>query len=166
MRVAMIAALASNRVIGRGNALPWHLSGDLKYFKRVTMGKPLVMGRKTHESIGRPLPGRTNIVLTGQGDYSPPGVHCVATPQQALELAAAEQAEEVMVIGGEAVYRALLPLADRLYLTEVHGEVEGDAWFPPIDSRQWVEISRQAVAPAEGDRFAYSFVVLERREAD
>lgn len=163
MRVAMIAALASNRVIGRDNTLPWHLSGDLKYFKRITMGKPLLMGRKTYESIGRPLPGRTNIVLSRQEGFSPLGVQSVSTLPQALHLAEAEQAVELMVIGGEAIYREMLPMAHRLYLTEVHGAVEGDAWFPALEMDQWKEVSREDIDQGEGDDYSYSFVVLDRR---
>lgn len=165
MKIAMIAALSSNRVIGRDNALPWHLPEDLRYFKRVTMGKPLLMGRKTFESIGRPLPGRTNIVLSRQPDFQVPGVVAARDPQQALAVARQQQADELMVIGGEAIYRAMLPLAQRLYLTLVHAEVEGDAWFPGIDMADWREVQRQDYPAAGADSPAYSFVVLERRVA-
>lgn len=162
MQIAMIAALARNRVIGRGNALPWHLSGDLKYFKRVTMGKPLIMGRNTFESIGRPLPGRTNIVLSRQAGFAAEGIRLADSAAGALALARQEQAAEAMVIGGEAVYRELLPLAQRLYLTEVDAEVVGDAWFPEIDRARWREVQRQDQPAQAGDDFDYSFVVLER----
>ncbi len=160
----MIAALSRNRVIGRDNALPWQLSEDLKYFKRVTMGKPILMGRKTFESIGRPLPGRTNIVLSRQPGFKPEGVLLAADPQRALALAREEQAEELMVIGGEAVYREFLPLAERLYLTEVQAEVEGDAWFPDIDPAYWREVRREDFSARAPNPYDYSFVVLERQD--
>lgn len=162
MQIALIAALASNRVIGKDNTLPWHLPGDLKYFKGVTMGKPLIMGRHTFESIGRPLPGRTNIVLTRKGDFTAEGVVLAASLAEALALARQEQAAEVMVIGGEAVYRELLPVADRLYLTEVHAEVAGDAWFPEFERGEWREVQREDHPAQGGDSLDYSFVVLER----
>lgn len=162
MRVAMIAALSRNRVIGRDNALPWHLPEDLKYFKRVTMGKPLLMGRKTYESIGRALPGRTNIVLTRQSAFAAPGIVVVADPHQALELARAEGAEELMVIGGEEIYRVMLPLSSRLYLTEVDVQVEGDAYFPDIDPAGWHQLRREAFPAGDTGGSSYSFVLLER----
>ena len=163
MRVAMIAALSRNRVIGRNNTLPWHLPEDLQYFKRVTMGKPLLMGRKTYESIGRALPGRTNIVLTRQPAFQAAGIITVADPGQALALAQREQAEELMVIGGEGVYRAMLPLSQRLYLTEVHAELEGDAYFPDYDAGDWIEQSREYFTAAAPGAYDYSLVVLARR---
>ncbi len=160
MMISMIAALSNNGVIGRDNALPWHLPEDLKYFKRVTMGKPLLMGRKTYQSIGRPLPGRTSIVLTRQQDFDVPGVCVVNHPEQAVDKARQTGADELMVIGGEDVYRTMLPLAQRLYLTRVDIEVSGDAFFPPLEPRQWREVSREDIA-AHGDSCACSFVVLE-----
>jgi dihydrofolate reductase len=160
MIISMIAALSNNRVIGRDNALPWHLPEDLKYFKRVTMGKPLLMGRKTYQSIGRPLPGRTSIVLTRQPDFKAPGVVVVNTPEQALGKARLLDADELMVIGGEDVYRTMLPLAQRLYLTRLDIDVAGDAYFPQLESGLWRELSRQDIAAGE-ETCAYSFVVLE-----
>ena len=160
MMISMIAALSSNGAIGRDNALPWHLPEDLRYFKKITMGKPLLMGRKTYESIGRPLPGRTSIVLTRQRDLKLPGAFAVNDPEQALDKARQLGASELMVIGGEQVYRAMLPLARRLYLTRLDMEVAGDAFFPPLEPGQWREASRQDIA-ASGDTCAYSFVVLE-----
>jgi dihydrofolate reductase len=162
----MIAALSRNRVIGRNNTLPWHLPEDLKYFKRVTMGKPLLMGRKTYESIGRALPGRTNLVLTRQSAFKAAGIVTVVDPEQAVQLAQAEQADELMVIGGEAVYRAMLPLAQRLYLTEVHTELDGDAYFPDYDVDDWIEQSREYFPAAAPGAYDYSFVVLVRRCED
>lgn len=162
MLISMIAALSTNGVIGRDNKLPWHLPEDLKYFKKVTMGKSLLMGRKTYESIGRPLPGRTNIVLSRQQQFAAPGVIIVHSSEQALAEAGRTGATELMVIGGEDVYRTMLPLARRLYLTRVDLQVEGDAFFPPLEPGQWLEVSRHDVA-ANGDTCAYSFVVLEMK---
>ena len=163
VRLAMIAAMSRNRVIGRDNALPWHISVDLKHFKRTTLGKPVVMGRKTFESIGRPLPGRTNIVVTRQKDYRPDGVRVATSTASALaladEVAAADGADEVMVIGGEQLYRSLLPHAERLYLAEVDAEVEGDAFFPELDAR-WEVASEES---GEENDWRFRFVEYRRR---
>lgn len=163
IRLAMIAAMSRNRVIGRDNALPWHISADLKHFKRTTLGKPVVMGRKTFESIGRPLPGRTNIVVTRQKDYRPDGVRVATSTASALaladEVAAADGADEVMVIGGEQLYRSLLPHAERLYLTEVDAEVEGDAFFPELDSG-WEAATEEF---GEENDWRFRFVEYRRR---
>ena len=165
MRISQIVALGQNRVIGREGGLPWHLSGDLKFFKATTMGKPIVMGRKTFESIGRPLPGRPNIVITRQEDYAPDGVQVCATVEEALDLASSLATdmgeEEVMIIGGAQIYALLLDRTDRLYLTEVELAPEGDAYFPEIDHNQWVEISRETV-PADGDSPEFAFVTYDR----
>ncbi len=128
MKIAIVVAMAANRVIGRDNQLPWHLPADLKHFKQLTLGKPVVMGRKTYASIGRPLPERTNIVVTRDRDYEAPG--CVVVHSLDEALAAAGEAAEVMVIGGAGIYRQVLPRTDTLYLTEVHAEFEGDTLFP------------------------------------
>lgn len=164
--LAVIVAAAENGVIGRNNALPWHLPEDLRYFKRVTLGKPIVMGRKTFESIGRPLPGRTNIVITRQPEYSAKGVKVVSSLDEALELAAdvalIDGVSELMVIGGAEIYRAALPRARRLYLTEVHAEVEGDARMPGLDWSDWREVSRESWPASEANPYPYSFVVFER----
>lgn len=147
-------------VIGRDGGLPWHLPADLKHFRRVTMGKPIVMGRKTHESIGRPLPGRENIVVSRSPAYRAPGCRVVASLARAHEVC--RGAAEMMVIGGAALYREALPLARRVYLTEVHTEVEGDVHFPPLDRRQWRECSRENFDADERNCHPYSFVLLER----
>lgn len=166
LTLSIIVAAASNGVIGRDNALPWHLPEDLRYFKRVTLGKPIVMGRKTYESIGRPLPGRTNIVVTRQPGYRADGLRVTASLEEALALAAdiaeIDGAEELMVIGGAELYQAALPLAGRLYLTEVHAAVEGDALLPPIDWTAWREVSREFHRAEGANPFDYSFVVYER----
>ena len=139
--VAVIAAIAENGVIGDGNHIPWRLPGDFAHFKRMTMGKPLILGRKTFESIGRPLPGRTNIVVSRQVGYQPPGVIVISSLEAALDhgqaIAKADRANEVMIGGGAEIYRQALPIADRLYITQVMLEPAGDAYFPPIDFEQW-----------------------------
>ena len=163
----MIVAAAENGVIGRNNALPWRLAEDLRYFKRVTMGKPIVMGRKTFESIGRPLPGRTNIVITRREAYQAEGVRVVSGLDEALQLAEdialIDGVEELMVIGGAEIYAAALPRAQRLYLTEVHANVEGDAVLPPVDWSEWQEVSRERHAAVPPNPYDYSFVLFERR---
>ncbi len=171
MRIALMAALAENRVIGRNNALPWHLPGDLKYFKAVTLGKPVLMGRKTWDSLGRPLPGRTNIVITRQADFLPAGaaenVKVAASLDAALaiarDVAQRDGADECVVIGGAEIYALALPRCDRLYLTEVHAVVEGDAYFPAFDTAPWQETRRERHAAAGANPFDYSFVVFDRR---
>lgn len=164
MTIALIAAVAANGVIGQDNHLPWHLPEDLRHFKQITLGKPLIMGRKTYESIGRPLPGRTNIVLTRQAGWAPEGVIVAEHLDQALTLArqAMREGHEIMVIGGEQIYRQALPLADRLYLTLVERDVPGDARFPDVDPAQWREVSRQ-VGHSDKEDLAFAFVVWERR---
>lgn len=167
LTLSLIVAMARNRVIGRDNALPWHLPEDLKYFKAVTMGKPILMGRKTFESIGRPLPGRLNIVITRDPGWQHPGVAVASSLEHALEQAALEPdaraAGEVMVIGGEQIYRAAIEKADRLYITRVEAEVAGDAFFPEYDEGTWREIKRQQ--PEQQGDTPYFFQVLERRSS-
>ncbi|VAW76848.1 Dihydrofolate reductase [hydrothermal vent metagenome] len=160
MRVSLIAAMAENRVIGRNNQLPWRLSADLQRFKALTMGKPIIMGRKTWESIGRPLPGRTNIVVTRDASYQAEGCVVVHSVDQALKAAA--DSDEVMVIGGANLYQQLLERTDRLYLTQVKTNVEGDAWFPEFDMTQWHEIARESHSNDEKNDFDFEFVTLER----
>ncbi|MEM1114105.1 MAG: dihydrofolate reductase [Pseudomonadota bacterium] len=162
----MIVAVAENGVIGRNNALPWHLPQDLRYFKQVTLGKPVVMGRKTWESIGRPLPGRSNIVISRDPDYSAEGVSVVASLDLALSLAEdialIDGADELMVIGGAAIYAEALPRAQRLYVTEVHAEVPGDAYLSGLELSEWREVSRERHPGDEHNELDYSFVVYER----
>ncbi|MBY4676886.1 dihydrofolate reductase [Marinobacterium arenosum] len=166
MKLAIIVAQAQNRVIGIDNKLPWHLPEDLKYFKQVTMGKPIIMGRKTFESIKRSLPGRTNIVITRDQGYQHPGIRVVHSLAEAAELAESicliEGHDEAMVIGGAEIYRQALPQTGRLYLTQVHAEVNGDAWFPALDTADWREIARQDFAADDGNPYDYSFIVLDR----
>jgi dihydrofolate reductase len=167
MPLSIIVAAAQNGVIGKNNALPWHLSEDLQYFKRVTMGKPIVMGRKTFESIGRPLPGRTNIVISRNPDFAHEGVKVAASLAAALEIAEdvalIDGTDEVMVIGGAQIYTEAFVKAQRLYLTQVHAEVEGDAYLPPIDWSRWQEIGRQDHDAIPPNPYDYSFVVYEAR---
>jgi dihydrofolate reductase len=160
--IALVVAAARNDVIGERNRLPWRLPADLKHFKQITMGKPVVMGRKTFESIGRPLPGRANIVLTQSGDYTAPGCQVVHSVDQAL--AAAAGSDEVMVIGGGTLYAACLSRATRIYLTRIHHDFAGDARFPALDVRQWRETYRRDHAADDKNPYAYSFIVLERQE--
>ena len=166
MQLALIVAQSQNRVIGRNNALPWHLSEDLKYFKAVTMGKVIIMGRKTYESIGRPLPGRTNLVVSRDPDYRVDGVTVVNSLEQAIAQAQAiseiNGADEALVIGGANLYEQALPQIDRLYLTQVHASVCGDAYFPALEPDQWRESSRQDFSAVEPNPYDYSFIVLER----
>ena len=166
MKRSMIVAMAENRVIGINNKLPWHLPNDLKYFKQVTMGKPIVMGRKTFESIGKPLPGRTNIVITRNAGWVSDGVKVAHSLNQAYELAAAigeiDGQSELMIIGGDQIYQSCLSEVDRIYLTQVHASVEGDAWFPELDWSQWKEIGREDFSAEGPNPYDYSFIVLER----
>lgn len=169
MTVSIIVAVADNGIIGRGNALPWHLPDDLKWFKKTTMGRPLVMGRKTFDSIGRPLPGRANIVMTRDAAWTAEGVTVVHTFDQAMKAARHAAAEsdipegEVMVIGGADVFVRALPVADRLYLTEVHQRPDGDVYFPPFDRLEWQEISRSAGQVDAAGNQTHEFVILQRR---
>lgn len=156
--ITMVVARAGNGVIGRDGGLPWHLPADLRHFKAVTMGKPIVMGRRTFESIGRPLPGRHNIVLT-RGDWTADGVTVVADLAAAL---AAAGGGEVAIIGGATVYAAALPLVRRVHLTEVHAEPAGDTILPSFDPAIWIETTRDDHADDDGTP-GYSFVTLERR---
>lgn len=165
MKVAMMVAMAENGVIGNNNQLPWHLPEDLKYFKKTTMGKPVVMGRKTFDSIGKALPGRLNIVVSRNPDLQlPEGVLLATSVENAISLAQAEKpdAEEVVVMGGEQVYRQAFPLADTLYLTKVHGNVEGDAYFTGFDQSLWRQTAEQKFQADINNPYDYSFCVFEK----
>ena len=161
MDISIIVAASTNNVIGRGGELPWHLSEDLRRFKAVTMGKPIIMGRLTHESIGRPLPGRQNIVLSSQGDSNPEGCDVASTVDEALQLAG--DAPEVMIIGGGRVYASFLPRTGRIYLTRVHAEIEGDTLFPAIDEANWQLSSSEEYRATSGREYGFSIQQLERR---
>ncbi|MFT4823520.1 MAG: dihydrofolate reductase [Halioglobus sp.] len=166
MLLSVIVAVAENGVVGVDNALPWRLPEDLRYFKKVTMGKPIVMGRKTHESIGRALPGRPNIVISRNQDFTAPGISVVESIDGALELAdeiAREDGQnELMVIGGAGIYALAIPKADRLYLTQVHAEYSGDVFLPAVDWELWLEVSREDHPSASSGSPAFSFLVYER----
>lgn len=157
MKIALIAAMAANRVIGRDNQLAWRLPEDLQYFKRMTLGHHLIMGRKTWDSIGRPLPGRTTIVISRQPDFVAPGAQVAHSLEQALSLCAGQ--DEVFVTGGAEIYRQALPLAQRIYLTELDAAIAGDAFFPEFSTAQWQLSSREA---HQGREFAYAFSVYDR----
>jgi len=161
MRITLIVAMARNRVIGCRGRLPWHLPDDLRFFKRMTLGKPVIMGRRTFESVGSPLPGRRNIVLSRNEGFAPPGVVVARTPEEAL--AAAEGAEEVMICGGSAIYEAFLPRATGLCLTLVDADVEGETLFPSLDASEWIEISREEHPADERHAHPFAFLVMERK---
>jgi dihydrofolate reductase len=161
MTVSLIVATSTNSVIGSIGKLPWHLPDDLRNFKRLTTGKPIVMGRKTHESIGRPLPDRHNVIITRDPDYVVGGCDVVSSPEAAMSLL--HDAEEVMIIGGGEVYAAFLPLADRVYLTRVHAVIDGDVLFPELDEDEWAMLSTDAHAVDDAHRYAFDIKVFERR---
>lgn len=161
--VSLIVAMAQNGVIGRDNSLPWRLPEDLKRFKAYTLGKPILMGRKTFESIGRPLPGRTSFVLTRDRAWSAPGVTVVHSVEEALAQAAG--AAELVAIGGAEIYRLVLPFARRIYLTHVHADVAGDTYFPEFDATQWADVECSMQPADERHAYPVTFVTLERRNA-
>lgn len=160
MKIAMIAAMARDRVIGRDNAMPWHLPADLAHFKQVTMGKPILMGRRTFESIGRPLPGRRNLVISRNPDYAPAGVEVFSSVEAAL--ATLTDVAEVMIIGGGKLYAQLLERADMLYLTHIDLAVEGDTRFPDYRNYAWIQRDAVHHEPDERNPYAYRFETLER----
>mgnify|MGYP003583788237 CR=1 FL=1 len=163
MRVSLVAALDRNRGIGRGNAMPWHLPDDFRHFKALTLGKPILMGRRTAQSLGRALPGRLNLVLTRGGQVPFDGMRAVASIDEALSVAQAEGAQELCVIGGGEVYALALPRADVLHLTEVDAIVaDADAFFPARDPAQWREVEREAHAADAKHAFAFDFVEYRR----
>ena len=160
-RVSLIVAMAKNRVIGANNTLPWHLPADLKHFKTLTMGHHIVMGRKTYDSIGKPLPGRTSVVVTRNANYAPPGVVVVNSLESAISACADD--EEIFVIGGAELYRQAIALADRIYLTEIDADIPGDAHFTELDRKLWQETGRVSHAPDEKNLYHYHFVVYDRK---
>jgi len=161
MKIALIVATDQQGLIGKDNDLPWHLSADLQYFRKVTMGKPIIMGRNTHQSIGRPLPGRQNIIVSKNRSYKADGCTVVHSTDEALLVVS--DADEVMVMGGASLYTQLLPQADRLYLTLVYADLEGDTWFPEWSSEQWQQLSREDHPADDKNEYPYSFIVYERR---
>lgn len=158
----MIAAMAHNRVIGQGNKMPWHLPADLQHFKRITLNKPVIMGRKTYESIGRPLPGRRNVIISRNDSYQMEGIEVVKSVDDALALVSG--AEEVMIIGGGLVYEQFLPLCERLYLTFIDLEVEGDTRFPEYENvANWELVESQSNEPNEKNKYSHKFVTLQKK---
>ena len=161
MKISLIVAMASNRVIGLNNKMPWHLSADLKKFKKITMGSPILMGRKTHESIGKPLPGRANIIISRNLDYRQEGCLVFNDLKTALDQTCTN-AEEIFVIGGSDLYEAILPMADAIYLTLINKVFEGDTFFPEIDFNVWSEVEREDIKDDPDAVFSYSFLKLEK----
>jgi dihydrofolate reductase len=168
MIISLVVAVAENGVIGRDGTLPWRISADLKTFRRLTMGKPLIMGRRTFQSLKKPLDGRDNIVITRDADYRPAGTiianDFVAALEAARECAIRRGVNEIAVIGGTSVFKAALPLAYRIYKTEVHASPGGDAFFPHVDWGKWLEVSREALPRAPNDDCTSTLVMLERRQ--
>jgi len=166
MDVVLVVAVARNGVIGAKGTMPWHLPADLKHFKAKTLGKPMIMGRKTFDSIGRPLPGRDTVVITRQSDFAVEGVHVAPSLEAALplaeKLAKARAVQEIAVVGGGQIYAQVMPLATRIEYTEIDLEPEGDAHFPPLDPNEWIELSREEHA-AENERPAFRFLTYVRK---
>ncbi|UJW86717.1 dihydrofolate reductase [Devosia sp. SL43] len=167
-RIAMIVGVAENGVIGSDQTIPWRIPSDMAFFKRTTMGKPVVMGRKQYETVGRPLPGRTNIVVTRQRGYTAEGIVVVQTIEAALakasEIAEADGADEIMIIGGGELYAQLMPQADRLYVSHIDLAPDGDVRFPAIDPEIWEVVDRPEVEPSPKDEASYRVNVYERRK--
>lgn len=172
MKISMIAAMANNRVIGANNAMPWHLPADLKHFKRITLGKPIIMGRKTYQSIGKALPGRLNIVISSDVNFTLPDATVVNSCEQAIQIAnehfsaQPEDEREVMIIGGGSIYLHFLGLCDRLYLTQIDLAVEGDTYFPDyLNQHHWQEIDSQSFDSDQSNPYGYRFITLVKQAA-
>lgn len=161
MVISIIAAIAKNRVIGKNNKLPWNLPADLKHFKDLTLGKPIIMGQRTFESIGKALPDRTNIILTLDKNFNPSGCIIAHSIEDALK--AAGSAKEVMICGGASVYKQFLPLVHKMYLTLIDENFEGDAYFPEFNRGDWREIDRVENQPDQENPYKYTFITLERK---
>lgn len=161
MHIAAIVAISENAVMGKNNQLPWHLPADLQHFKKITMGKPILMGRKTFDSIGRVLPGRCNVIITRDEAFQAPG--CVVATSIDTALASVSYCDEIFVIGGAALFQQMLPMVDRLYLTIIHHEFDGDTFFPDINLAEWQETEREDHLPDEVNRYSYSFITLEKK---
>ena len=159
MKISLIVAMANNRAIGLNGQMPWHLSADLQRFKQITMGSPIMMGRKTFDAIGRPLPGRENLIISRNGDYEQSACRVFTSIEDGLDYASS--CDELFVIGGATLYEALLPTADYLYLTLINRSFEGDTYFPEIDYKGWRELSREDVEDDPNVDFSYSFLKLE-----
>lgn len=162
--ISLLYAMDKNRLIGRNNQLPWHLPQDLAYFKRVTMDHKIVMGRKTFDSIGKPLPGRENIIITRDKNYLCDGCKVLHSIDELLELSSSHKDEEIFVIGGAEIFKEILPFSDRLYITYIHHEFEGDTFFPPTNESEWKMISKEPGIKNEKNPYDYEFVVYEKIE--
>lgn len=160
---SIMVARSDNRVIGKNNELVWHMPADLKYFRETTLGHYVVMGRKTYESVNKPLPGRTNVIITRQPNYNREGCTVVHTVEDAFSLGERDGQTEIFILGGSQIYERTIDVADRIYLTEIKAEFEGDAYFPEIDATQWEELKREEHEPDEKNPYPYAFVVLERK---
>lgn len=161
MIISLIVAMDENRVIGYNNKLPWNLPSELKYFRETTKAKPVIMGRKTYESIGRPMPDRLNIIVTRDKNYKADKCIVVNTKEDAVKTA--KDADEVMVIGGSEIYKLFFPIANRLYLTKVHGNFKGDTSFPEFNEDEWVKVKEKFVEKDSENEYSYTIVVLERK---
>ncbi len=159
--ISIIAAVGNNRVVGIKNKLPWNLPADMEHFRQLTIGKPVIMGQKTFESVGKPLPGRTNIILTLDESFNPPD--CLITHSIEEALVAAKDFPEVMICGGVSIYRQFLTIADRMYLTLIKGDFEADAFFPEFDWNEWQETERIDKESDKDNPYPYSFVTLQRK---
>lgn len=160
MTISLIVAMGENHVIGKNGDLPWHISEDLKWFKKNTVGKPIIMGRKTFDTLKKPLPGRYNIVITSDQNYEVDGATVTHSLDEALE--AAGEVEEIMICGGSSVYKQALPLVDKMYITLIYHDFEGDTFFPEYDNNQWKEVERLD-RYQEHDEYDYSFLIYERK---
>ncbi len=158
MNISLIVAMASNRVIGADNKMPWHLPADLNKFKQITLGSPILMGRKTHESIGRVLPGRDNIIISRNPGYQAQG--CQVFPSIETALSSFQKCQEIFVIGGSSLYESMLDKARMIYLTEIHAEFSGDTYFPELDENNWIEVERKHIDHDPDVDFSYSFIKL------
>ncbi len=160
-KISIVVAISTNHAIGKNNQLLWHLPADLKHFKEITTGHPIIMGRKTYDSIGRPLPNRRNIVITRNKDLQIAGVEMVSSVEEAISLC--KQENEVFIIGGAEIYKHALPLTNRIYLTTVHQHYEADAFFPELDENEWLTIAQEAHEADEKNSVAYTFSTLEHK---
>lgn len=163
MLVSLLLAAGENNVIGKNNQLPWHLPNDLKYFKNLTWGMPVLMGRKTFESIGKPLPGRKNIVITRNNDWQNEKVSVVHSTEEAVHIARESDIREIFIIGGAAIFNSVLPQANRVYLTRIHHQFEGDAFFPELDKNEWKMTSQKFCEADEKNAYPHTFQVWERK---
>ncbi|MDO8436032.1 MAG: dihydrofolate reductase [bacterium] len=164
MLISIIVAIGNNQVIGIKNSLPWNLPADMEHFRSLTVGKPIIMGQKTFESIGKALPLRTNIILTLDKSFHAPNCITAYSIDEALQIAQNTGAKEVMICGGVSIYKQFLPLAGRLYLTFIDGNFEGDAYFPEFDYNEWEEVERVSNEPDKNNAYRYSFVVLQKKK--